>query len=52
MYIGNNSGPSTDPCGTPCSIFFRLELTLETDTNCLRLERYNLNQSLATSLIP
>jgi hypothetical protein len=25
IYIRNNNGPSTEPCGTPCCTFFHLE---------------------------
>ena len=37
VYIRNNNGPSTEPCGTPQFIAFVGELTPFAYVNCLRL---------------
>lgn len=44
-YIKNNKGPSTDPCGIPYLTSDSWEQALFNFTYCIRLERYDDNQS-------
>ena len=39
IYIMNNKGPSTEPCGTPHLTYFVSEFTLFTLTYCFLFER-------------
>ena len=42
MYMKNNSGPSTDPWGTPFKMSTEQHCTFSTFTNCLRLVKYEI----------
>ena len=35
IYIKNNKGPNTDPCGTPLKTYFLIETSPSTTTRCL-----------------
>ena len=35
IYIKNNKGPNTDPCGTPLKTDFQFETSPSTTTHCL-----------------
>jgi hypothetical protein len=52
IYIKNNRGPKTDPCGTPCLVYVDSDVIPLMETHCLLFVRYDLNQSFAKPLIP
>ena len=52
MYIKNSSVPKTEPCGTPQVIPNIEEDAPPVETNCSRLTKNDLNQSLTTPRMP
>ena len=52
IKIKNSIGPKMDPCGTPCVTDFKSESVSLIYTNCLRSDRYELNQSFETPRKP
>src|SRR5664279_1730135 len=51
-YSVNNSGPSTEPCGTPDSHSVVVDVSPPTRTDCERLLTYDRSQSSALPVIP
>ena len=52
IYIRNNNGPNTEPCGTPYGLgsFELLKPLISMD--CVLFKRYDSNQLLVIPLIP
>ena len=52
MYIRNNKGPNTLPCGTPNMTSSGSDFSLRHSVNCVRFERYDFIRLLAFPRIP
>ena len=52
IYIKNNKGPTTDPCGTALKTDFKFETSPSTTTRCVLLVSYCSIQSVMPSPIP
>ena len=52
MNKRNNSGPSTDPWGTPLVIVRLSDFKPERDTYCSLFDKYDLKKFSSISLIP
>ena len=52
IYIKNNKGLNTDPCGIPLKIDFQFEISPSTTTRCLLSVSHCSTQLIMPSLIP
>ena len=52
IYINNDKGPNTDPCGTPLKTDFQFETSPSSTTSCLLLGNHCSIQSVMSSSIP
>ena len=52
MYMKNDRGPSTGPCGTPHSPVYDEDVKPFTMVNCFQLYKFDLNQPSGVIPIP